>query len=168
MPFPEQLEALDTIAAAAVIAERQTGCPAELSAAQCILESSWLTVCPGNNCFGIKATDDSATYQFTREFRNGQWVTEKDAFEAYPDLATCFIVHANLLQAGVYSTAWNWYQQGAAVPVSKDLALDGYIRGVAQHYATDPQYAQEVLTLAHGPHVTEAIAKARAAGGVAA
>ena len=42
------------IADAAVAAEAATGCPAELMAAQCILESGWLSFAPQNNCFGIK------------------------------------------------------------------------------------------------------------------
>ena len=52
---PDQLAALRRIAEAAVAAERETGCPAEISAAQCIVESAWLQVAPGNNCFGVKA-----------------------------------------------------------------------------------------------------------------
>ena len=148
-----QLSALQTMAAAAVAAERATGCPAELSTAQCIVESAWLTRSPGNNCFGIKATDTNCTYCQTKEYLNGQWSTLTLAFEAYAALADCFAAHARLLQRGVYLTAWNWYQQ------SHDL--NSYIEGIAASYATDPGYASKILTLAHGPHVMAAIAAAR-------
>src|SRR6478672_2840811 len=46
---------LGRIAEAAVASEQSTGCPAELQAAQCILETGWLNHAPGNNCFGIKS-----------------------------------------------------------------------------------------------------------------
>jgi hypothetical protein len=103
---PAQLEALGRIAEAAVAAERETGCPAEVSAAQCIVESAWLQVAPGNNCFGIKATDDGCQYCLTKEYLNGEWTSQKLAFATYPTLATGFAAHAKMLQCGVYALAW--------------------------------------------------------------
>ena len=150
---PQQDQALTKIAAASVVAEDQTGCPAELSAAQCIVESAWLTRCPGFNCFGIKATDTHATYQLTKEYLNGQWQTMTLAFEAYDSLADCFIAHARLLQGGPYLPAWRQYQI--------DHNLDNLISGICPIYATDPNYTKLITTLAHGPHVTAAIAQAR-------
>ena len=150
---PEQLAALGRIAEAAAGAERATGCPAEISAAQCIVESAWLHVAPGNNCFGIKATDDHCQYCLTKEYLNGEWTSQKLAFATYPTLTACFAAHARLLQSGVYAPAWRKYQG--------DHDLDTYIRGIAEHYATDPGYAPKILQLAHGPHVSVAILKAR-------
>ena len=124
MLTPAQLTALDTSAAAAVAAERATGCPAELSTAQCIIESSWLTVCPGNNCFGIKATDTNCTYCLTKEYLNGEWSSPTLAFEAYPALSDCFAAHARLLQGGVYWAAWNVYQRDK-------MPGDGFAQGDA-------------------------------------
>ncbi len=162
MPTPEQLSALQTMAAAAVAAERATGCPAELSTAQCIVESSWLTVCPGNNCFGIKATDSNCTYCLTKEYLNGEWSSPTLAFEAYPALSDCFAAHARLLQGGVYAAAWEAYQQALATDKIGGVdPLDTYITGISKHYATDPDYASKIITLAHGPHVGAAIAAAR-------
>ncbi len=97
---PDQLAALHRIAEAAVAAERETGCPAEISAAQCIVESAWLQVAPGNNCFGVKATDDHCQYCLTKEYLNGEWTSQKLAFATYPTLAACFAAHARLLQSG--------------------------------------------------------------------
>ena len=158
MLTPEQLLALTTMAQAAVAAERATGCPAELSTAQCIVESSWLTVCPGNNCFGIKATDTNCTYCLTKEYLNGEWSSPTLAFEAYPALSDCFAAHARLLQGGVYKSAWEAYEDPAQSPSDR---LDRYIAAISKHYATDPDYASKIITLAHGPHVTAAIQAAR-------
>ena len=150
----EQATELERIAEAAVLCEKETGFPAEVSTAQCILESAWLTQAPGNNCFGIKATDSNAQYCVTKEFLNGTWQTCKLAFETYPTLAACFVAHANLIMHGrPYADAWAGYQ------ATKDL--DAFIGAMAPVYATDPGYSKQILTLAHGPHVTVEIAKAR-------
>jgi flagellum-specific peptidoglycan hydrolase FlgJ len=65
MLTPQQEAALSQIVAAAVASERATGLPAELSAAQCIFESGWLSRMPGNNCFGIKPDDHGAGVQIS-------------------------------------------------------------------------------------------------------
>lgn len=163
MPSPDQLVALNQIAFAAVAAEHATGCPAELSTAQCIVESDWLTRYPDHNVFGIKATDSNASYCFTQEFEDGTWKNPECGFENYPDLAACFTAHARLLQGGVYAEAWQAYLNGPVEVDGSDLpaTLDAYIIGIAAHYATDPDYASKIITLAHGPHVTAAIAAAR-------
>ncbi len=151
----EQFKALGRIAEAAVAAERETGCPAEISAAQCVLESSWLRVAPGNNCFGIKSSSSDCQYCLTTEYINGEWERKKLGFAVYPSLAACFAEHARLLQRGVYAQAWKQYQ------ASHDL--DAYIRGIAKRYATDPAYASKIIQLAHGQHVSAAIVEARQA-----
>lgn len=153
MLTPQQTIALKSIAAASVIAEHATGCPSALSAAQAILESGWLQHCPGNNCFGIKATDSHENYTLTQEFVAGQYVTEKLAFEAYPTLADCFTAHARLIQGGPYSDAWRAYEE--------DRNLNELIQGIAHIYATAPNYATQVYSLAHSTTVLAAIAQAR-------
>ncbi len=152
----DQMTELQRIAEAAVLCEQNTDFPAEVSAAQCILESAWLTRAPGNNCFGIKATDENERYCLTKEYLDGSWQTCKAAFETYPTLAACFIAHAKLLTTGSrYAAAW------ASYLVTWDLG--GFIRAIAPIYATDPNYASEILTLVRGPHVTAAIRAAREA-----
>ncbi len=153
---PEQFAALRRIAQAAVAAERETGCPAEISAAQCIVESAWLRVAPGNNCFGIKAKPEAnCQYCLTKEYVNGEWQSQKLAFAVYPDLTACFAAHGRLLQCGSYAAAWQKYQA--------NHDLDAYIRAIAEHYATDPGYAPKIIQLAHGPHVYAAVIEARQA-----
>lgn len=52
----DQLVVLHCVGEAAVAGERETGCPAEISAAQCIVESAWLMIAPENHCFGTVGT----------------------------------------------------------------------------------------------------------------
>jgi flagellum-specific peptidoglycan hydrolase FlgJ len=159
----EQHRVLDVVTEAAVNAERTTGCPAELSTAQCLIESAWLTRIPpdSNNVFGIKNTDryPGCSYCFTKEFIDGTWTTQRLAFETYPTLTACFADHGNLLMGGygrnVYSPASDKYKL--------DHDLDAFITGISRFYATDPGYRSMVTTLAHGPNVTAHILKARTA-----
>ena len=155
MLTPAQQAALSQIAATAVACEAATGCPAELTTAQCIFESSWLTRAPGNNCFGIKADAHGSGVQYvlTHEYLNGQWEEMSLAFETYDSLADCFADHARLIQCGVYAPAWQQYQ--------RDRNLDAYIAGVAAHYATDPTYRESITAEAHAPSVTAALQLAR-------
>lgn len=155
---PAQLDALEEIARASVIAERATGCPAELSTPQCIQESAWLTrFAAPNNCFGIKSTDSNEQYSLTTEYVDGKPVQETAGFESYPTLADCFIAHGRLLTEGKpYADAWEQYRD------DPNHDLDTLIGAVCRRYATDPNYTQEIMTLAHGAHVTAAIAVARA------
>lgn len=163
---PEQRqEALVKIAEASVIAEQTDArhCPAELSAAQCILETGWLQHYPDNNCFGIKDTDryPGAVYVFTKEFENGEWKTLKLAFESYPTLADCFIDHGRLITGGFvcghpncYYPAYNHYL------VDRDV--EAFARRISAHYATDPAYAGKIVSLMNREDLADAIAAARA------
>lgn len=157
MLTPEQQAAAVKIAAAAVASERSTGCPAELSAAQCIFESAYLRRMPGNNCFGIKpdAHGSGTKYTLTSEFISGEWIHKVLEFEAYATLADCFADHARLIQQGIYAEAWRRYQA--------DHDLDRYIVGVALHYASDPDYRIKISTEAHSSTVQMAVQAARAA-----
>lgn len=155
MLTPEQQDAVTKIAQAAVVSERATGCPAELTAAQCIFESAYLSRCPGNNCFGIKADahGSGVQYALTREFIEGTWRVMRLAFETYVSLADCFSDHARLIQGGVYAAAWQTYQ--------KDHDLDKYIAGVSAHYATDPAYAAKMKAEANSSTIQVAVQAAR-------
>jgi flagellum-specific peptidoglycan hydrolase FlgJ len=183
MLTPQQQEAVRRIAAAAVACEVAIGCPAELTAAQCIFESGYLSHAPGNNAFGIKAhagvdeqylstaewLTESELEQFLRghlkrraELRqpvqqvgNRKLYDCLDAFAAYSTLADCFSDHARLIQCGAYSQAWAAYQA--------DHDLDRYIAGVAAHYATDPEYARRISSEAHSSTVQLAVQAVRQA-----
>lgn len=154
---PQQQDALQKIATASVECERRTGVPAEITAAQAILESGWLKSAPGNNCFGIKANSKGAAGSqscTTTEFIGGEAKRLTQDFATYNTLADCFADHARLIQCGVYEKAWLNYQ--------RTHDLDGYIRDIAEHYATDPTYATKISSIAHGYNVQIAVQAHRA------
>ena len=150
------------IAEASVIAERETDCPASLSAAQCILETGWLQHYPDNNCFGIKDTDrfPGAVYVFTKEFIKGEWKTLKLAFESYPTLADCFIDHGRLITGGFDPARPNCYRP-AYEQYKLDRDAEAFATRISKFYATDPNYAGKILSLMGSLAVGLAIDKAR-------
>lgn len=151
-------EAIRQIAEAAVESERRTGLPAELTAAQCILESGWLSHSPGNNCFGIKFASRHKDSQLllTTEYRNGTPVKEFHRFAKFATLGDCFADHAQLITTKVaYAKPWAQYQL--------DRDLTALIKGIAPKYATDPNYASKVLAMVQRSDLSKAIGEARKA-----
>lgn len=157
---PAQHDAVGTIARAAVVCEQLTQCPAEMSAAQCIFESAYLTKSPGNNCFGIKCDQHGSGTQYvlTHEFVDGSYKLMPQTFETYLSLTACFADHARLIQTGVYALAWAQYL------IDRDI--DRYITGVAVHYASDQQYAGKIIQEAHSATVQEALQQIRGEAGL--
>ena len=178
---PEQQEAnLKLIAEAAVKSDKLTGCPAELTAAQCILESGWLDYCPGQNCFGIKSfkgeygrqlldTWEVFTPSQLQQFLSqgdsrsavalgGNRYRVKDWFATFATLADCFTRRALMWNEGPYAPAAKVYESNE----SPDR-LETYVKAIAPIYATDPHYAEKVLTLIHQPNVFRALELARKA-----
>lgn len=178
---------LPEIAAASVECERSTGVPAELLAAQCILESGWLQRFPGGNCFGIKAypgqhgrqllaTDEWLTDRELREFlakgdgrtaelaqpvrTNGKGRKQyrvQDWFATFASLADCFRKRALLFHAGRYRASYLNYLN--------DRDLPALVRSIAPIYATDETYADLVLRILQQPDVMTAIERSRQAPG---
>jgi flagellum-specific peptidoglycan hydrolase FlgJ len=175
----QQQSNLKSGAAAAVASERQTGVPAECTVAQWAEESGWGKNSPGNNCFGIKWYPTATGRQLlpTMEWftpsqldaflqlgdersatatgrTNGAFVEYRvlDWFATFPTLADCFSYHAAILTRGVYAQAFQRFQQ--------DRDLKAFITGIAQHYATAPNYASLIIELAQEPEVMGAIAVA--------
>jgi flagellum-specific peptidoglycan hydrolase FlgJ len=181
---PQQQQFLATAAAQAVAAENATGCPSALTVAQAIFESGWGERTSGsNNFFGIKQYTGcpaselvSTTEWFTdaerdaflalgggrtavlatpvEEAGNRRKYACQDLFAAYPTAEACFAYHGGLLQKGPYLTAWEQFQGNSDV--------DAYVRGIAVHYATAPNYADSILEMVHDQRVADAIAAARA------
>ena len=147
------------IAKASVECEKDTGFPAELSAAQAIVESGWLMFLPpdSNNCFGIKDTDryPGAVYTMTHEWRQGKLVPEKHAFEKYPSLRECFVDHAWLIMKGrPYKVAWFQYQE--------DHDLFQLIRSISPKYApNNPTYIPLVTKIANDKELIKIIKEFR-------
>lgn len=183
MLTPRERAALTEIAAAAVESERSSGVPAELTAAQCILESGWLAHSPLNNCFGIKeypgcfGTQLLPTEEWFTETQANQFLAlgngraaklhepletngDKrlydvlDLFATFPSLSACFAYHDLLLTSlPVYSPAW------AAWKIFHDLPR--LIDDIGPIYATSPDYASTIKSLAFSPALAEALRLAR-------
>lgn len=141
----KQKAALTDIARAAVRVEAETGVPAELTTAQCCLESGFLKHSPGNNPFGMKKRPRHTKQQvlMTTEVRDGVAKRLPQTFAAFDSLEDAFRDYAWLISCtDVYANAWKQYQADRKV-----LYL---ITGVAKKYATDPKYGEKVGLLALG------------------
>lgn len=101
-----------------------------------------LAAAPTNNVFGIKATPDwqgGTVTMPTREYRNGQWVTEPATFRTYATPRESYADHIRFLQENArYANAIQ--QQGSPTDFLQAVAQAGY--------ATDPEWANKVLSLA--------------------
>lgn len=178
-------ENLVRIAAAAVSVERESGIPAELCAAQCILESGWLAKAPGNNPFGIKAAPgqpfrESATWesltpqQLARLRQSGarilsvgplkkgrHRVSLVDRFAVFLTLEDAFRAYGRMLTAGRhFAPRLARFRQHRDLP---RLLAD--LRGADGQppYATDPDYDRKLMQLIRQANVQAALAAARRA-----
>lgn len=139
--------------------ESQTGVPAELTAAQCCLESGYLKHAPGNNAFGMKFVA-SRHKQFrelmTTEVEKGVKVRKSQKFAVFDSLEDAFLDHNRLITnpKKAYAEAWARYQQ--------DRNLVPLVKGVAAKYATDPEYANKILAIIAKPEFGCALQAARA------
>lgn len=189
MLTPAQQRVLDTqIAPGAVACEQKTGIPAAVTAGQAILEAGWLLAAMppnSNNCFGLKSTPHipGRVLASTKEWFTDEEVTAflakgegrtadlmqpvqvdakgrklysvRDWFASFESLADCFAYHGLVLLGPLYAPALEQYQQ--------DCDLRTYIKAIAAHYATAPNYAQALTDIATGPSVTTAINALRTA-----
>ncbi|MEK8128648.1 glycoside hydrolase family 73 protein [Paenibacillus filicis] len=132
-------EFIAKIAPLAQVEQLRTSVLASITIAQGALESAWGRSAPGNNLFGIKG---AGTTQDTKEYINGQWVTIKAGFRAYPDWTGSIVDHSDfLVQNGRYARA-GFFQACAA------LDYKGAARALQQAgYATDPNYANKLISL---------------------
>lgn len=133
-------EFITAISPAAVASMAVSGVPASFTIAEGALESGWGAHAPGNNLFGVKA--DAAwtgpvTTQRTREVLHGQSVVITARFRAYPDWQGCMDDHAAFLHSNPrYHAAFD----------CKDG--ESFAQAVAAAgYATDPQYADKLISI---------------------
>lgn len=177
-----QLHNLKEAAKCAHDCELITHIPAELILAQWVIESGWGQHSPGNNCFGIKKFPGcggtqllSTTEYFTREEKDS-WMAQSpgryaelqnglpsnvgrqkykvtDWFATFNSLVDCFKKRASLFQSQPYYTYLAQYD------LDKDLVK--LTRSVAKVYATDPNYANELLQIMGLVEVQEALRENR-------
>jgi len=128
-------------------ASRRTGMPAPLILAQAALETGWgrreiATADGGNshNLFGIKAGadwDGPTTEVVTHEYINGQRTRVVDRFRVYDSYAEAFADHGRLITDNPrYAPV---LQAADAEQAARALQSGGY--------ATDPSYADKLVTL---------------------
>jgi flagellum-specific peptidoglycan hydrolase FlgJ len=154
----ENLETrLNEVARIAVRLEQKTGCPAQLMIAQWAIESEWGEKPVGHaNYFGIKRAARHTKWctVTTREVINGKSVVEDLEFADYDSLEDSCQDYAWLITNGTpYHAAWERFQ--------RDNDLTALIAAVAHVYATDPNYAYLVATIAGQTNVGQAIATVR-------
>lgn len=123
--------------------------------AQWGIESAYGTREPtdSQNPFGIKAIPGQAyVVAMTREVLHGQSVTIPQHFAKYASLTEAFDAHAKLLATSpIYAEA-----QAATTPES-------YVRAMAKHYATAPNYADVLLSVMRAANLYQFDAPVQAA-----
>ena len=142
MPAMNQQQFIDAMSKGAINTYKQYGVFASVTIAQAIQESNWGKSVISNNLFGIKA-DSSWTGSYiqepTNEVYSGITVTIEANFRVYPTYEDSLMDHAKFLSEnstykdhGVF-TATTYMAQAEAIQASG--------------YATDPNYAEELITL---------------------
>jgi flagellar protein FlgJ len=139
-------EFIDLATQAALACSRVSGFPPGITVAQAALESRWgnsRLSREGHNYFGIKAHGSGLFLELpTIEIRAGKTVRCLARFARYDCMQTCFADRDHLIATlGCYAQA----RTCAADP-------EAFIRALAAHWATDPEYAEKVLAIyrAHG------------------
>ena len=149
---PVQIAELERAADSALFCQKATQLPADLTIAQWALESGWGAHQPGNNCFGIKAYPGCYGVQWLHTFEVIAGVRSPvlKEFATFPSLASCFAKHASLFTLGKpYAEAWARYLKTGDV--------ETLIRQIAPIYATDPNYADELLRIRAMPEVEQSL-----------
>lgn len=126
---------------AACESSRTSGLPAGVTVAQAALESAWgasQLSRDANNYFGIKAHGDHGFIELpTIEVTNGVAVRTVARFARYASMAECFEDRDRLiLKLACYVDA----RACGGDP-------EAFVRALAKHWATDPNYAEKILNV---------------------
>lgn len=129
-------------------AERETGVPWQIQAAQWALETGWGTATPKDaatgresyNLFGVKGVGPAGSVESaTMEFIGGRMVRTTDRFRAYHSQAESVTEHARLLTTDYYRPAH---------AAGKDLKAWTEMLGPQKlGYATDPDYSRKLYRI---------------------
>jgi flagellum-specific peptidoglycan hydrolase FlgJ len=128
----------------ALAVSQETGLDPRIIIAQSALETGWGKSAPGNNFFGIKSHGKpGGNTMATTEVVNGQPVRTQDSFRAYADVGESAKDYANFLRSNPRYRGLLGAQ-----------GFDEQIRALgASGYATDPNYANKVRSIASGIQV---------------
>jgi len=142
---PRKKQGFEALKPAFLQAERETGVPWQVQAAQWALETGWGRATPKDmqtgresyNLFGIKGAGPAGTVMAeTQEFIGGRMVRQVAGFRAYHSHAEAITDHARLLTTAHYAPAQT---------AGKDLKAWTEMLGPQRlGYATDPQYSQKL------------------------
>jgi flagellar protein FlgJ len=114
--------------------------------AQSALETGWGAATPGNNLFGVKAVaGQPATVNTTAEFQNGQLVPQAASFAAYPSADQSIQHYVQLIESR--------YSAAVGSPSVAQYAASLQAGG----YATDPNYAQKITSIANSPLMAQVL-----------
>lgn len=146
-------EFIDAVGPAARSSAAATGIPASFTVAEGALESGWgrsQLATEGFNLFGVKADPawhgDVLTMP-TREFLKGQWVLVDARWRKYPGWLGAIADHAAFLMGNPrYAAA---FQAPDAEGFTKAVAAAGY--------ATDPAYADKILSIIRAHNLVAAL-----------
>jgi flagellum-specific peptidoglycan hydrolase FlgJ len=138
--------------------------PGAVLIAQAALETGWgksidVDMNTGKysfNLFNIKGqgTNGSVLVK-TKEYINGNYITENDEFRAYNNFSESIVDYGNLLTTAKYPNGTLIYAAGLAVR-NNPIA---YINAVAPIYATDPNYATEVINIMKEYNLIEEVSR---------
>lgn len=141
-PAPQNRQAfIDALMPAAIEASKQTGVDPRLIVGQAAVESGWGQHAPGNNYFGIKSHGQPGGNQLaTTEYENGQPVRTSASFRAYASPEDSVKGYADFITQNPRYGAMR-----SAPDLDSQLAALG-----KSGYATDPNYANTVGSIARG------------------
>ncbi len=157
--FASRDDFIATLLPMAEAAARRIGVDPRYLVAQAALETGWGQHMPSNsnNLFGIKAYgwEGLSETAMTREYLNGQPVTEKARFRVYDSYEQSFHDYVSFLQGNSrYQEALN--TNGDSGQFMQALQAAGY--------ATDPHYARKVNQIARGMDAYQSIQSLALAG----
>lgn len=153
---------VDKIRAGAEQAAEKLGIDPKFLIAQAALETGWgqkvIRDAAGNdshNLFGIKAHRDwsgNSAETMTHEYRDGVRLDMKDIFRAYNSYDESLNDYVDFVNSHPR------YQNALAQAQAGNSA--GYVEGLQQAgYATDPNYAQKIISLAQSSRLNTALAE---------
>lgn len=126
---------------AALECERIYGVPAAITLAQAALETGWAkSLAAPYNLFGIKGTGPAGTQEVsTQEWENGRYITIRAKFRAYHNFMEGVVDHGRLFHNGYYDKAMRNY--------AANKSVEGFARDITGVYATDPKYADKLMSI---------------------
>ncbi|WP_395790936.1 flagellar assembly peptidoglycan hydrolase FlgJ [Aquimonas sp.] len=140
-------------------AAAELGVDPRVLVAQAALETGWGRHVPrasdgsaGHNLFGIKAGrswEGERASHATQEFTNGRMQAERADFRTYDSVEQSFNDYVALVRGNPR------YAPALAVAGNSGAYASALQRA---GYATDPQYAQKLTAIAHGPRLNRALA----------